>query len=577
MVLRRQFSRRQRRWQRPALRLGAPGRFWSTTLIGLLLSSLLLTTPAFTLKAAAQGPETQPVPLFDNLGTHHYPISTAVALAQRYFDQGLILAYGFNHAEAARAFEAAIAADASCAMCYFGLAYVLGPNINAPMQPEAVTSAWQAVQQAIALSPQASAKEQALIQALGQRYTADPGADRAVLNQAYADAIAQVHRQYPDDLEIATLYAEAMMDTMPWDYWEASGQPKPVTSTLLSTLEAVLAANPNHIGALHLYIHAVERERPELAEDEADRLLTLVPGSGHLVHMPSHIYVRVGRYHDAVTANQAAIAADQHYLQGGGAGDLYALAYLPHNHHFAWFGALMSGQYRVAAAAAAKTAQVDPALMRSPELAGSLQHYLCAPLYTQVRFSRWQEILATPAPAADLKYPTGVWHYSQGMALAATGQGQAAAAHLRALQALAADPELATVLIWGFNSTGQVLELAAAVLAGEVAAAQGQYRQAAAYLQQAVSLEDRLMYTEPPDWYAPTRNLLGQLLLRAGRYGAAEAAFRADLARYPENGWSLHGLAQSLRGQRQGAAAQVVQVRFETAWQYADTPLIAQR
>jgi tetratricopeptide (TPR) repeat protein len=576
MVLRRQFLRRQRRWQLSALRLGALGRFLTAALAGLLLSSLLLTAPALTLRAAAQGPAAQPVPLLDDLGSHHYPISTTVALAQRYFDQGLILAYGFNHAEAARAFEAAIAADASCAMCYFGLAYVLGPNINAPMAPEAVTPAWQALQQAIALSPQIPAKEQALIQALERRYAADPNVDRAALNWAYADAIAQVHQQYPDDLEIATLYAEAIMDTMPWDYWEASGQPKPATSTLLSLLERVLAINPNHIGALHLYIHAVERERPELAEDEADRLLALVPGAGHLVHMPSHIYVRVGRYHDAVLANQAAIAADQRYLQAGD-GSLYALAYPPHNYHFAWFGALMSGQYQVAAAAAARTAQVDPALMRRPDLAGSLQHYLCAPLYTQVRFSRWQEILATPAPAADLKYPTGVWHYSQGMALAATGQSRAAVDHLRALQALAADPELATVLIWGFNSTGQVLELAAAVLAGEVAAAQGQYSQAVAYLQRAVILEDQLRYTEPPDWYAPTRNLLGQVLLRAGRYSAAEAAFRADLAHYPENGWSLHGLAQSLRGQRQGAAAQVVQVRFETAWRYADTPLIAWR
>ncbi|MBD0337289.1 MAG: hypothetical protein ICV62_17520, partial [Cyanobacteria bacterium Co-bin13] len=330
---------------------------------------------------------------------------------------------------------------------------------------------------------------------------------------------------------------------------------------------------PDQIGALHLYIHAVEKERPELAEAAADRLGPLVPGAGHLVHMPSHIYIRVGRYHDAVVANQDAIAADQAYLTTHPEPSLYTVAYMPHNHHFAWFGAMMTGQQAVAMAAAEQTAKVEGDMWHAPELAGSLQHYYSVPLYTQVRFSQWNEILKTPAPAADLKYPVGVWHYAQGMALAATGRPGAARDHLRSLQALIADPEIGEMRIWGFNSTRQVLSIAEAVLTGEIAVAQGSYSRAVAYLQSAVAQEDELTYTEPPDWYAPTRNLLGQALLAAKRYTDAESAFRADLDRYPDNGWSLHGLAQSLQAQNRLPEAEAVRTQLEAAWQYADVAL----
>jgi tetratricopeptide (TPR) repeat protein len=541
------------------------------TLLWLVASPMLPVPPQA--QASLPSPAAVSPYSMSELGGFHYPISTRSEQAQQRFDQGWVLAYGFNHAEAARSFQAASEADPDCAMCYFGLAYVLGPNINAPMPIEAAETAWETVQHAIAAAAAATPKERALINALAARYSADPAADRAPLDRAYANALKAVHQQYPEDLEIATLYAEALMDISPWDYWDEAGNPRPDTLEILQTLEAVLEKNPHQIGALHLYIHAVEKERPELAEAAADRLGPLVPEAGHLVHMPSHIYIRVGRYHDAVVANQDAIAADQAYLATNPEPSLYTVAYMPHNHHFAWFGAMMTGQRAVAMAAAEQTANVEGDFWQMPGLEGSLQHYYSVPLYTQVRFSQWDEILRTPAPAAELKYPTGVWHYAQGMALAAKNRPLLAQRHLRSLQALIADPEMEEMKIWGFNSTRLVLSIAEAVLAGEIAVAQGNYSQAVGYLQTAVDLESELTYTEPPDWYAPTRNLLGQALLAAGRYANAERAFRADLAQYPDNGWSLYGLAKSLRAQNKLPEAEAVEAQFKAAWQFADVDL----
>ena len=537
-----------------------------------------LSTAWHTDRSLAQAAES--TPLFDNLGEYHFPISTPSQQTQQYFDQGMTLAYGFNHAEAARAFQAAIRHDDTCALCHWGLAYVLGPNINAPMELDAVPTAWEAIQQAQALSADASPKEQALIQAMTTRYAPDPEADRAPLDQAYATAMGTVHQHYPEDPDIATLYAEALMDTMPWDYWDEDGTPRPETETILTTLESVMAQHPQHIGALHLYIHAVEKEHPELAETAADTLGSLVPGAGHLVHMPSHIYIRIGRYHDAAIANQQAIAADHTYLQSNALYNnsepsLYIVAYMPHNQHFLWFSALMNGQSRLAMQAAIETANVNPDLMRNHDFAAGLQHYFTMPLFTRIRFQQWAEIQATPAPAADLKYPTGIWHYAQGMAATATGDLTTAKAHLAAMETLAQDPALADLRIWGFNATSQVLQIAANVLGGEIALIAGDDEGAIAQLQQAVGLESQLVYTEPPDWYSPTRNLLGKALLETGQYPAAEAAFRADLAAYPNNGWSLYGLAQSLKAQDNAADMATVQTQFAAAWQDADLPMEA--
>lgn len=522
---------------------------------------------------AKQTAKQQRAPLFNHLGNHHYPISTQSKLAQRYFDQGLILAYGFNHAEAARSFQEAAKLDSDCAMCYWGLAYVLGPNINAAMEAGAVSDAWQAIQKAIQLSPSATDKEQALIQALAKRYVQKPVGDRKPLDIAYANAMREVYKQYPADPDVATFFAEALMDTTPWDYWDEQGNPKPEGTEIMAVLESALKQNPNHAGANHLYIHAVEKERPELGVPSADRLMKLVPGAGHLVHMPSHIYIRVGRYHDAVLSNQRGIAADDAYAATCHAQGLYPIGYMPHNHHFLWFAALMTGQSKVATQAALKTAEVDPKLIRQPEIAGSLQHYSTVPLFTYVRFSQWDKILAAPAPEPDLKYPNGVRHYARGLAFVAHHQLDRAGEELQQLQAIAAMPELKEIKIWGFNAAADILNLASEVLAGELAAKQGHYDAAIAHLQKAVRLEDALVYTEPADWSKPARQSLAAVLLQANRPVAAEAMYREDLKIYPNNGWSLHGLAQALRAQNKAGEAQTIQQQFNQAWKYADVAL----
>lgn len=516
-------------------------------------------------------------PLLNNLGNHHYPISTNNPLAQRYFNQGLIFSYGFNHAEAERSFREVARLEPNSAMAYWGIALVLGPNINAPMDDAAVPKAWEALQKAIALSKNASDQERAYIQALAKRYSPKPVKDRKPLDLAYANAMRELSQRYPDDLDAATLFAEALMDTTPWDYWQENGEPKPEGIEIMSTLESVLKRNPNHVGANHLYIHAVEKEHPELGVAAANRLMNLAPGAGHLVHMASHIYIRVGRYHDAVVANQRGIAADNAYVAHSHAQGIYPVAYMPHNHHFLWFAALMTGQSEVAIQAAKHTAKVDPKLMRQPDLAGALQHYYVIPLYTFTRFSKWDEILATPAPAKDLKYPTAVWHYARGTAFMAKGQLERAVQELEQLRAIAADPALKEIKIWGFNSTTSLLNIATEVLAGELAAKQGDYKQAIAHMKKAVSLEDALVYTEPADWYQPTRQSLAAVLLAAGRPAEAEQVYQEDLKIYPENGWSLFGLAQSLRTQGKTEAVQAVQERFEKAWKYADVTVTASR
>jgi len=536
-------------------------------IIPTFISSLLFNPPVSASSAQEK------VELIDNLGNYHYPISTTSDLAQKYFDQGFILSYGFNHEEAARAFREAGRLDSSCAMCYWGLAYVLGPNINAPMPDEQVPEAWQAIQQAIALSNKASPKEQAYIQALAQRYPQKPVADRSSLDLAYAQAMKQVAQDYTDDLDAATLYAEALMDTMPWDYWQDNGELKPAAGPILATLESVLARNPQHPGATHLYIHATEKEQPTLAIQAADNLRNLVPASGHLVHMPSHIYIRVGRYQDAVIANQKAVRADSEYLASAHPQSIYTIGYVPHNYHFLWFAAVMSGQSEIAMEAAQQTAAVDPAMMGNPGMSGVLQHFSVVPLFTEVRFSKWDEILQTPAPKTNLKYATGVWHYARGMAFTAQGKESEAKQELAKLQVLMGDPELEELTIWSFNSTASVLKIAAEVLSGSIATLEPNYTRAISHFQNAIALEDQLVYTEPPDWYSPTRNLLGTILLQANQPEAAEQAFRDDLNIYPDNGWSLYGLAQSLQAQGKAAEAETIQQRYQQAWQYADIGL----
>ncbi|WP_315790444.1 hypothetical protein [Fischerella sp. JS2] len=512
-------------------------------------------------------------PLFKNLGNYHHPISTKSQLAQRYFDQGLILTYGFNHAEAERSFRQAAKLDPNCAICNWGIAFVLGANINAVMTDEAVSPTWEALKKALQLSDKASEKEKAYIQALAKRYSAKVVEKRKSLNLAYANAMREVAKRYPDDLDAATLFADAVMNTMPWDYWQENGEPKPETQEILQTLEAVLKRNPNHPGANHLYIHAVEAVKPELGIAAADHLGNLVPGSGHLVHMPSHIYIRVGRYHDAVVANQKATAADKEYITQCHKQGMYPLAYVPHNHHFLWAAATMEGNEKLSMQAAYDTAAMaDEQKMREPGY-GTLQHYYSIPLYTMTRFGKWDEILAETVPAKDLQYANGVWHYARGTAFNAKGQFQEATQELEKLKVIATDPALTKVTIWDTNTTAALLKIAVEVLTGKLAAKQGDYNQAIAHLKTAVSLEDKLNYDEPPPWHYPVRQSLGAVLLQANQPAEAEIVYQQDLQRFPENGWSLAGLAQSLEAQGKTEAAQAVQKRFQAAWKNADLPM----
>ncbi|MGC1527072.1 MAG: hypothetical protein WA783_13570, partial [Phormidesmis sp.] len=375
---------------------------------------------------------------------------------------------------------------------------------------------------------------------------------------------------YPDDPEAATLYAEALMDTMPWDYWRENGTAKPETTVVLNKLKSVIESYPDHPAALHFYIHAVEKEHPELGIEVADRLRDLVPAAGHLVHMPSHIYIRVGRYHDAVVANLKAIAADESYATQCHAQGLYPVGYMPHNHHFLWFSAVMAGQRDIAMEAAHHTAMMaDKTLMREPGY-GTLQHYASIPLYTLVKFGQWDEILAQPAPDANLAYPTAVWHYARGMAFANKQQIQAAEQELETLAEIVESPALEGVTIWDINTTRDLLQIACTVLSGEISVQQGDLDGAIANLQRGVALEDALNYDEPSPWYSPVRQKLGAVLLQANHPNEAEATFMADLAVYPNNGWSLYGLSQALAAQGKTEAAQQSRNEFEIVWQYAD-------
>lgn len=513
-------------------------------------------------------------PLLEGMGDHHHAITTRSPEAQRYFDQGLVLAFGFNHREAARSFRQAQALDPACAMCLWGEALVLGPNINAGMDAADNPRAFAAVRDAFALRGNASERERAYIEALAMRYADPAPKDRSGLDRAYAEAMGEVVQRFPDDADAASLYAEALMDTTPWDYWGADGSPKPVTRTILGTLEAVLDSQPEHPLANHLYIHAVEKVHPRRGLAAADRLRDLVPGAGHLVHMPGHIYIRVGRYDDAVRANEKAIGADNAYVAQCHAQGLYPVAYMPHNHHFlaAAAGFIGRGDQALAAARHMQSNQ-DEQLMRKPEFA-TLQQYWVMPYFVMVRFGRWDELLAEPAPADDLLYPTGIWHYARGLAEARQFELDAARRSLVALTDIADDPEMEATRIWETNTMAQILAIAREVLAGEIAMQDCQPELAAEHFRSAVALEDALTYVEPPDWYVPARHNLGEALLASDQPAAAEAVYREDLSIYPANGWSLRGLEQALRKQGRHDEADAVNGRFRKVWA-ADGPAIA--
>ena len=522
-------------------------------------------------------------PLYDNLGRLQHTITTSSPEAQRYFNQGLTLSYAFNHAEAIRSFRQAASIDPDCAMCYWGVAYALGPNINAPITPEAAKEAFAAIEQARQRASKASAREQAYIAALSKRYTSDPAAERPPLDAAYADAMREVVKQFPDDLDAATLLAQSLMDTSPWNYWNADGSPRPLTNEVISSLESVLERSPDHIGAIHLYIHAVEASPdPKRAEPYADRLAALVPGAGHLVHMPGHIYLRTGRYHDASVANENAMKVDEAYLAGNRAPGnmMYEVGYVPHNPHFFVTSASMEGRSADALRAAEEVkAKMHNDMLRDPSMGTMVQHFQLTPLFVKVRFARWDEVLAEPAPPDDLPYMRAMWHTARTIAHAAKGQFTEAEMNRAALAKVKDDASLKTAYVSPINTAAAIAAIGYEVASGELRAAQKRSGEAAKHFATAVSLEDGLTYTEPPDWPIPVRQLQGAALLALGRAAEAEKAFREDLTKFPNNGWALSGLRASLERQGRGREGEAIALgaQLNEAWRRADVQLTSAR
>lgn len=518
-------------------------------------------------------PTGQLAPRLQKLGNHVFPVSTKNKQAQLFMNQGLNLTYAFNHAEAGRAYREAARLDPDLAMAYWGDALALGPNINAPMDPNNEPKALEVIQKAVSLKAKASPREQALIDALTQRYSGR-GEDRRARDVAYADAMRKVHLQFPDDEDIAMLYVESVMDLRPWGYWTRDGMPYERTAEVVALTEKVIARNQQHPGALHFYIHLMEAYQADKAEAAADRLLTLMPGAGHMVHMPAHIYQRVGRYADAQRSNEMAIAADEDYISQCRAQGLYPMAYYPHNLHFLWFAATAEGNSKLAVEAARKAAsQVsDEALKAVPLLAG----FRVVPYYALTRFGKWDEMLREPAPPATSAYMQGMWHYARGTAFLGKGQTDSAEQEFAKLKELMADKSLDQPL-FSPNTGRAVLSIGQEVLSGEIAAAKKNYDEAVAHLERAVRLEDALVYTEPAEFHYPPRLALGAVLLEAKKPAEAETVYWEDLKRNRDNGWALFGLMQALKAQNKNEEAALVEARFKKTWARADVTLTASR
>jgi len=513
-------------------------------------------------------------PRLQNLGKHQFPVSTKNKDAQLFINQGLNLSYGFNHAEAGRAFREAARLDPNLAMAYWGEALVLGPNINASMDPNNEAKAFELIQKAQTLKLKASPREQAYIEALAERYSGK-AADRQARDRAYAMAMRKLQERFPDDLDAATLYVESMMDLRPWGYWTRDGQPYEGMAEVVALTEKVIERNPQHPGALHLYIHLMEStDKVGKAEGAADRLLTLMPAAGHMVHMPSHIYQRVGRYLDAARSNELAIAADEDYITQCQAQGLYPMGYYPHNIHFLWFAATFDGRSKLAIESARKTASKveDENLKQIPLLAA----FRVVPYYALTRFGHWDEMLREPEPPAFSPYSRGVWHYARGLAFLAKGQADAADQELTKIKELLKDPTLDQPL-FSPNTGRAVLSIAPEVLAGEIAASGKNYDAAIGHLERAVRLEDALVYTEPAEWHYPPRHALGAILLEAKRPAEAETVYWEDLKRNRNNGWALFGLTQALRAQGKNDEAVLVEARFKKSWERADVTLSGSR
>ena len=490
--------------------------------------------------------------------------------AKKFFNQGLFYLYAFNHAEADRSFKEAIRLDPDCAMCHWGVALGLGPNINMPMSIDNNEDAYKYSQKALALSAGTSKIEQALIQALTKRYAATPPEDRTGLDSIYADEMRFVSQRFREEIDVATLFVESLMDCMPWDYWLPDGQPRPRTREVLAVLDYIAEKDPNHPGACHYYIHAAEAVHPDLATPSADRLTNLALKAGHLVHMPSHIYIRTGRYNDAAVANQKAMLVDEDYIERCNIQGIYPAAYYPHNIHFLWFAASMEGRSQVSIDAARKLVTKTPKAM--VKVAPRIERYFTIPYFALVRFGKWDEVLKEPQPSEDLPYATVMWQYAQGMAYANKGKMKKAKKALKKIEA-AITSEAITTLNQPRFPTINLSKMAALVLKGEMAGKKGKFKEKVKYIKEAVAIQDGLRYSEPPYFYYPIRQSLGAALLAANQPTEAEKVYREDLTKFPSNGWSLFGLHKSLSLQDKLEEAKQVEEDYKRVWSNADVAL----
>ena len=533
-----------------------------------LVTSYIKCTPAKFLLEEIDSTK-QISPLFENLGNLTYKISTKSAKAQQFFNQGLRLTYAFNHAEAHRSFLEASRLDPTAAMAFWGQAYALGPNINDPLPDDERKKSYNdAIKKATNSLNTATQKERDLIEALSHRYSTDLTKDVAELNVAYMKAMEIVVKKYPDDANIQTLYAASVMNTTPWNYWDKDGNPQPNITEAKAALEKAIAIDPDNPGAHHYYIHMVELPKPDLGVPSADRLGELMPSAGHLVHMPSHIYIRVGRYKDAVVANQKAILADEDYISQCYAQGMYPLGYYPHNIHFLWSAASLLGASDIAIDAAKKTAEKVP--VGEMKEMHFLQNFAATPLLAYTRFGKWNDILTYPKPNDDIKHLKLIWHYSRGIAFIKKNNLKEAKEELDAIQGYITDSDMETNMATGFDPGTMIAELAYEIVAGEYAFANDNTDKAIEHLKKAVEIEDNLTYNEPSAWHIPPRQNLGHILMKAEKYEEAEEIYREDLEVLRQNGWSLIGLHNALKAQDKMDEANTIKAEFDKAWKDAD-------
>jgi tetratricopeptide (TPR) repeat protein len=529
-----------------------------------VLLTLWLCLPSLAQDHSPHG-QSKPATLMTGVGNAHHPVSTSNPEAQKFFDQGLRLIYDFNHDEAARSFQRATELDAKLAIAYWGIAEAVGPNYNDPASEDRFKQAHEAIQKAVDLSSNASPSEQAYIQAMARRFPADSKADLRKAAEDYHDAMREVSKKYPDDLDAATLFAESGMNLHPWGLWHVDGTPEAGTEEIVATLESVIRRDPNHLGAIHYYIHATEASsNPERSLAGANRLAALAPAAGHIVHMPAHVYIRTGDYEAAVKTNEEAAAVDRAYIKASGAQGIYPMMYYSHNLHFIAMCASMNGNYAEAKKnAELLVANVGPHVKDMPPIEG----FMTIPMAVNVRFHKWNEILAIPQPDPAMKITTGFWHFSRGMALAGTGKLSEAEAEYKIVAEAEQNTPPDMVFAMPINNKAKdIMKISEDVLGAKIAMARKDNLQAISLLTAAVTIQDTLKYGEPPDWFFPVRESLGGALLINGDAAGAEKVFRADLDRNPRNPRSLFGLQQTLKAQDRNYDAGFVESQFHDSW-----------